>query len=82
MKTFAFGEMCLYYGAFGAKGPAGAGQKFFRKFFKKVDFLGSWQMVPSIGTLSYFRDPFWDPCRRTTVLWNEAGAYSFDGSGG
>ena len=32
-------------------------------------------MVPSMVTLSYFRDPFWDPCR--TVLWNEAGAYSF-----
>ena len=61
MKTFAFGEMCLYYGAFGAKGPAGAGQKILRNFFKKVDF---WR-VPANGSFyghfELFSGPFLGP---------------------
>ena len=39
-KKIIFGEISLNYGAFGAKGPARAGQKTLRNFSEKVDFLG------------------------------------------
>ena len=39
-------------------------------------------MVPSMVTLSYFRDPFWDPSNLDEAVRNEAGCYcsrGFDG---
>ena len=38
-------------------------------------------MVPSMGTLSYFRDPFWDPSATLPSRWNEAGSTYIRGFG-
>ena len=66
-------KLAFNYGAFGAIGPARAGQKTLRNFFKKVDFWGSRETLREPQSASYFRDPFWDPSNLDEAVRNEAG---------
>ena len=48
---------------------------FVAQLFQKNRFFGYRQMVPSMATLCYFRDPFCDPSNLDEPVRNEAGCH-------